>query len=70
MVVGQTHVSSPILGASKFEQLESNLGAIDLKLTKQELGDLDNFTAPAPIYPNWMYNFPIDPVLHEALYRK
>lgn len=46
-------VSSVILGASKLTQLEDNLGALDVKLTADEVDELDAATPLAPVYPNW-----------------
>ncbi len=56
-------ITSVIVGASRVGQLEDNLGAVDLELTSEELRDLDELTAPAPPYPNWMIErFPDAPV--------
>jgi aryl-alcohol dehydrogenase-like predicted oxidoreductase len=46
-------VSSVIVGASKPHQLEDNLKAADLKLSEEEVAELDAITAPTPLYPNW-----------------
>jgi aryl-alcohol dehydrogenase-like predicted oxidoreductase len=46
-------VSSIIVGASKLHQLEDNLKAVDLKLSEEEIKELDQMTAPAAIYPHW-----------------
>jgi aryl-alcohol dehydrogenase-like predicted oxidoreductase len=46
-------VSSVIVGASKPHQLEDNLKAADVKLSDAEVAELDEITAPTPIYPNW-----------------
>ncbi len=46
-------VTSVILGAAKLHQLEGNLGAVDVKLTEQELAALDAATASRRLYPNW-----------------
>jgi aryl-alcohol dehydrogenase-like predicted oxidoreductase len=60
-------VTSAIVGASRFDQLESNLGAIDLALSEEELGRLDAMTAPAPLYPGWMQPLGFDGKVAEAL---
>src|SRR5262249_27925260 len=52
-VLSKPFVSSVLLGANKLTQLEDNLRAGDLKLGEQELASLDEFTAPAPTYPNY-----------------
>lgn len=46
-------VTSVILGASKLQQLEDNLGAATVELTPGELATLDQATPPAEVYPNW-----------------
>jgi aryl-alcohol dehydrogenase-like predicted oxidoreductase len=50
----QRGVTSVIIGASKMNQLEDNLKAADLKLTKNELDMLSEVSAVKEIYPNWM----------------
>lgn len=56
-------VTSVIVGASRLDQLEDNLGAVDLDPTSQDLRRLDELTAPATPYPNWMIErFPDAPV--------
>jgi aryl-alcohol dehydrogenase-like predicted oxidoreductase len=46
-------VDSVVLGASKLQQLEDNLGASKLQLTTAELSELDESTQLLPVYPNW-----------------
>lgn len=51
-VAAQPAVCSTILGVRTLDQLEDNLGAADLRLTPDELADLDRVSAPAtPEYP-------------------
>jgi len=38
-------ISSPIIGATSLEQLEENLGALDVKLTEEEKQKIDDITA-------------------------
>jgi len=52
-LLGKGHVCSVLIGASKLSQLEDNLGAVELKLSEKESQELDQFTAPTSIYPNW-----------------
>ena len=40
-LLGQPTVTSPIVGANSAAQLEELLGAVELKLTKQEMARLD-----------------------------
>lgn len=54
-VAAQPAVSSTILGVRTLDQLEDNLGAVGLRLTSDELADLDQVSAPAtPEYPYGM----------------
>ena len=59
-------VSSVILGASKIEQLDDNLGASELALTADEVTQLDKATRPTPSYPGWVVNVP-DAAITKAL---
>ena len=47
-------ITSVILGAKRIDQLQDNLAAIDLKLTPDELKQLDVVSALPPEYPGWM----------------
>ena len=40
-----------------YEQLKDNLAAVDLTLTQEELGRLDEVSALPPEYPGWMLQF-------------
>ncbi|WP_375396913.1 aldo/keto reductase [uncultured Sphingomonas sp.] len=62
-------VSSVILGASKLEQLEENLGAADLALSADELAVLDAATAPKHGYPATVVNV-LDTPIVTALARR
>jgi len=42
-----------LLGASRIEQLDQNLGALDVVLSADEIAQLDALTAPALPYPSW-----------------
>lgn len=50
----QPVVTSVILGARSVEQLEDNLLAIDVRLSPEELKELDEVSALPPEYPGWM----------------
>ncbi len=50
----QPVVTSVIIGAKKMEQLEDNLRSIDVKLTEEELGKLDEVSMLPAEYPGWM----------------
>jgi aryl-alcohol dehydrogenase-like predicted oxidoreductase len=45
-------VDSVLLGATRTQQLEDNLGAVDVVLTAEDLARLDEATRIAPIYPS------------------
>ena len=47
-------VTSIIIGAKRLDQLEDNIAATELKLTPDELKQLDEVSALPPEYPGWM----------------
>jgi aryl-alcohol dehydrogenase-like predicted oxidoreductase len=66
-LLAKPFVSTVLLGASKISQLEDNRGACELKLTADEVGQLDTATAPAPLYPQWFQEKTLDAKLKESL---
>jgi aryl-alcohol dehydrogenase-like predicted oxidoreductase len=60
-------VSSILIGASKVEQLDDNLGASDLRLTAEDLAALDDASRPTVPYPHWFTPMVADRRAHEAL---
>ena len=50
-------VTSVIIGAKRLDQLQDNLAAVELTLTHDELGQLDEVSALAPEYPGWVLRF-------------
>ena len=50
-------VTSVIIGAKRLDQLEDNLAAVELKLTPDELRQLDDVSTLPPEYPGWMLPF-------------
>jgi diketogulonate reductase-like aldo/keto reductase len=50
-------VTSIIIGAKRLEQLADNLAAVELKLTEDEITQLDQVSALPPEYPGWMLPF-------------
>ena len=50
-------VTSVIIGAKRLDQLQDNLAAVELILTQDELGQLDEVSALAPEYPGWLLRF-------------
>lgn len=53
----QRVVSSVIVGAKRLEQLEDNLAATSIELTKEELDVLDRVSILPREYPGWMMEF-------------
>jgi aryl-alcohol dehydrogenase-like predicted oxidoreductase len=53
-VLGRPAVSSVIIAARKFEQLEDNIRAVDLRLSDDEVKLLDAASDPGVPYPKWM----------------
>jgi aryl-alcohol dehydrogenase-like predicted oxidoreductase len=45
-----------LIGARNFDQLEENLGAIDITLKPEQLERLDKISETRAMYPNWMIN--------------
>ena len=50
-------VTSIIIGAKRLDQLSDNLAAVELKLTQDEIKQLDEVSALPPEYPGWMLPF-------------
>ncbi len=50
-------VTSVILGAKRLDQLQDNLAAVELKLSEDEITQLDEVSALPPEYPSWMIPF-------------
>lgn len=53
-VLSRPFVTTVIIGAKTVEQLDDNLAAADVKLTAEELAELDKVSALPPEYPGWM----------------
>jgi aryl-alcohol dehydrogenase-like predicted oxidoreductase len=63
-VISRQGVASTIIGARRLEQLEDNLGALDLILTPEERARLDALTAPVFGFPQSMQ--PMFPAIHNG----
>jgi aryl-alcohol dehydrogenase-like predicted oxidoreductase len=50
-------VTSVIIGAKRLDQLQDNLAAVELRLTQDELSQLDEVSALSPEYPGWVLPF-------------
>lgn len=66
-ILTKPFISSVIIGASKMPHLEDNLGAADLELAELEIQQLDQITAPKPLYPGWMQGMGLDSQVKAAL---
>ena len=66
-VMSKPFVSSVIIGATKMEQLEDNIGAATLTIPEADLTALDELTAPAATYPGWMQPMGYDETVVNAL---
>lgn len=60
-------VGTVLLGASKLSQLEDNLGALELKLSSDEVATLDERSPRSGYYPTWFTAAVRDAVLEKAL---
>ena len=69
-LLAKNDVTSVILGASKLDQLEDNLGAVDLVLAPAELAELNGAIRSPEIYPHWLTKSMTDIMTAEALERK
>ncbi len=56
-VLAKPFVTSVIIGAKRLDQLKQNLAAADLRLSEEEIGQLDQVSALPPEYPGWMIPF-------------
>ena len=54
-VSAQSGITSPILGASKLEQLHDNLSSLEIHLTPEQLRTLDESSALDPVFPYGMF---------------
>lgn len=52
--LAQPGITSVIIGAKSMEQLEANLGSVELKLSSEELSQLDEVSRLPAEYPGWM----------------
>jgi aryl-alcohol dehydrogenase-like predicted oxidoreductase len=66
-VLTRPAVASVLIGASRADQLEDNLGAADLRLDVDDLAQLDAATKPTPPYPHWFNPRVADGKAHDAL---
>ncbi|HXX66971.1 MAG TPA: aldo/keto reductase [Polyangiaceae bacterium] len=60
-------VSTVLIGATKPSQLQDNLGAVDVRLTREEVHKLDDASPHSEYYPRWFTNRLRDPEVEKAL---
>ncbi|MCF6403061.1 aldo/keto reductase [Chitinophaga filiformis] len=60
-------VSSILVGASKIQQLENNLQAVNVELSDADIKTLDDLTQPGISYPHWFVQNLADPKHKEIL---
>lgn len=53
----QPRVTSVLLGTKRVEQLDDNLGAVDVALSEEDLKSLDEVSKLPAEYPGWMLDF-------------
>lgn len=51
----QQAVTSVIVGAKRIDQLDDNIAATNVRLSDDELAELDSVSALPPEYPGWMF---------------
>jgi aryl-alcohol dehydrogenase-like predicted oxidoreductase len=56
-ILTRPFVTSIIIGAKRLDQLEDNVAAVDIKLTEDEIRQLDEVSTLPPEYPGWMLPF-------------
>jgi aryl-alcohol dehydrogenase-like predicted oxidoreductase len=54
-LLDQPSVSSVIIGAKNTKQLKDNLGAVNVKLSPEDLKQLDEVSKLRAEYPGWMF---------------
>ena len=53
-VLANDAVTSVIIGARNLDQLDDNVGAVEIELAAEELAELDEVSRIPPAYPGWM----------------
>ena len=65
-LLAKSYVSTVIIGATSMRQLDDNLGAAGVELSRAEIEAMDKLAPAAITYPHWMYMEPTDPI-HVAM---
>lgn len=56
-LLSRTEVTSVIIGIKRPEQLQANIGALDIKLSSEDLTQLDTASAMPVSYPGWIQSY-------------
>jgi aryl-alcohol dehydrogenase-like predicted oxidoreductase len=59
-------ISTILVGATRMDQLESNLAASEIRLDDVDVGALENLTRPRQFYPGYMLSLGYDSMITEA----
>jgi aryl-alcohol dehydrogenase-like predicted oxidoreductase len=59
-------ISTVLVGATRMDQLESNLGASEVRIDEVDIGALDNLTRPRQVYPGYMLALGYDALIAES----
>jgi aryl-alcohol dehydrogenase-like predicted oxidoreductase len=59
-------MSTVLVGATRMDQLQSNLAAAEFRMDEVDAGALDNLTRPRQIYPGYMQSLGYDSLITEA----
>ena len=63
-LLSKPDVSSILIGASKLSQLDDNLGAVDIRLTAEDLTTLDAAMPHTPSFVTWISTVPDGPIVN------
>lgn len=66
-LLSKDYVSTILMGASNVKQFDDNIGVFKVKLSSDELNELDVLTKPNSVYPNWFQERTQDTAVLEAL---
>jgi aryl-alcohol dehydrogenase-like predicted oxidoreductase len=59
-------MTTVLVGATRMDQLESNLAASEIRMDEVDIGAIDNLTRPVHIYPGYMLALGYDSQIDEA----
>jgi aryl-alcohol dehydrogenase-like predicted oxidoreductase len=66
-LLSKDYVSTILMGASNVRQFDDNISAFKVKLSSDELNELDQLAKPNSVYPNWFQERTQDTAVTEAL---